>query len=157
MNTFSIGIFAYFNTVEMKVLVIVILMDIVFGILRAIKEKSINSTIGIDGMIRKIAMLTALIFLRAIDFLVPVDLIGFIPEAVKEFIHVERVGIDTVFSILFIVFEFISILKNMILCNLPIPKKLQKFLEKIMNEYTEELTKNNEEIIEEIIEESEEK
>lgn len=99
-----------------------------------------------------------MIFLRAIDFLVPIDLIGFIPEAVKEFIHVERVGIDTVFSILFIIFEILSILKNMIKCKLPIPKKLQNFLEKVMNDYTEELYKNEEYSEEtEYIEESEEK
>lgn len=120
-----------------------------FGILRAIKERSINSTIGIDGIIRKIGMIISVIFLIIIDFLVNFDFIGFIPTEVKAFINIEKVGIDTVFSVLFIIFEILSILKNMILCELPIPRKLQTFLEKIMNDYTEELYKDEIENIEE--------
>lgn len=149
MGIFKLGIFACFNTTSIKVLIIVILMDTVFGILRAIKERLLNSTIGIDGIIRKIAMILAVIFLIAIDFLVPLDFIGFIPQVIKDYINIDRVGINTVFSILFIVFEILSILKNMILCELPIPKKLQSFLEKIMNEYTEELYKDEIKDIEE--------
>ena len=118
-------------------------MDIVFGVIRAIKERKVNSTIGIDGMIRKVGMMTAMLFLIGIDLLIPIDLIGFIPEPVKDYLNFNRVGIDSLFSILFITFESLSVLKNMIKCELPIPTKLQDFLEKIMSEYTDEL-KNNE-------------
>lgn len=41
------------NNDTFKILGIVIGMDLIFGILRAIREKNINSCIGIDGMIRK--------------------------------------------------------------------------------------------------------
>lgn len=37
-----------------QILLIVIVMDIVFGTLRAIKDKSLNSTFGINGIIRKV-------------------------------------------------------------------------------------------------------
>lgn len=133
----------HFNTTGTKLLLLIIVMDIAFGVIRAIKEKKVNSTIGINGMIRKVAMLTAMLFLIGIDLLIPIDLIGFIPEPVKDYLNFNRVGIDSLFSILFITFESLSVLKNMIKCELPIPQKLQDFLEKIMLEYTDEL-KNNE-------------
>lgn len=133
----------HFNTTGTKLLLLIIVMDIVFGVIRAIKERKVNSTIGIDGMIRKVAMITAMLFLIGIDLLIPVNLIGFIPEPVKDYLNFDRVGIDSLFSILFITFESLSVLKNMIKCELPIPQKLQDFLEKIMSEYTDEL-KNNE-------------
>lgn len=133
----------HFNTTGTKLLLLIIVMDIAFGVIRAIKERKVNSTIGIDGMIRKVAMITAMLFLIGIDLLIPIDLIGFIPEPVKDYLNFNRVGIDSLFSILFITFESLSVLKNMIKCELPIPQKLQDFLEKIMAEYTDEL-KNNE-------------
>ena len=133
----------HFNTTGTKLLLLIIVMDIAFGVIRAIKERKVNSTIGIDGMIRKVAMITAMLFLIGIDLLIPIDLIGFIPEPVKDYLNFDRVGIDSLFSILFITFESLSVLKNMIKCELPIPQKLQDFLEKIMTEYTDEL-KNNE-------------
>lgn len=133
----------HFNTTGTKLLLLIIIMDVVFGVIRAIKEKRVNSTIGIDGMIRKVGMMTAMLFLIGIDLLIPIDLIGFIPEPVKDYLNFNRVGIDSLFSILFITFESLSVLKNMIKCELPIPQKLQDFLEKIMSEYTDEL-KNNE-------------
>ena len=42
------------NNEAVKILIIFIVLDTIFGILRAIREKSINSAIGIDGIIRKV-------------------------------------------------------------------------------------------------------
>lgn len=42
------------NQDTVKILIIVIVLDTIFGILRAIKEKKVNSAIGIDGIIRKV-------------------------------------------------------------------------------------------------------
>lgn len=127
------------NSQLTKILIVVIVLDTIFGILRAIKEKEINSTIGIDGSIRKVGMLICVFFLSLIDFIIAIDLVGFIPEAIKQVINIGKVGISDLFSLLFIIFETLSIFKNMILCRLPIPKKLQKYLEKIMKEFTSEI------------------
>ena len=127
------------NSQETKILIIVIVLDTIFGILRAIKEKELNSTIGIDGTIRKVGMLICIFFLSLIDFIIEIDLIGFIPVSIKEIINISKIGISDLFSLLFIVFETLSIFKNMILCKLPIPKKLQKFFEKVMKEFTSEI------------------
>lgn len=132
------------SNTTLKVLIIVIVLDTIFGILRAIKEKSLNSTIGIDGIIRKVGMLIAVTFLLAIDTIVHLNLIGFIPEDLRNYLNVKELGISEVFNILFIVFEMLSIMKNMILCKLPIPKKFQQFLEKVMNNFTNEINKKGE-------------
>lgn len=127
------------NNDGFKILIIVVVLDTIFGILRAIKEKKVNSAIGIDGIIRKIGMLIAISFLSIIDSIVHVDLIGFIPSNIKEALNFSSVGISDLFNVLFIIFEILSIFKNMILCNLPIPKKLQEFLENSMKEFTGEI------------------
>lgn len=131
------------NNDGLKILGIVITLDTIFGILRAIKERNINSCIGIDGIIRKVGMLIAVIFLMVIDSIINLDLIGFIPETVKEIMNFKTVGIADLFMVLFIVFEILSIFKNMILCKLPIPKKLQQFLENAMKEFTGEIKQND--------------
>ena len=131
------------NSDGLKILGIVITLDTIFGILRAIKEKSLNSCIGIDGIIRKVGMLISIIFLMAIDEIIHLDLIGFIPDSIKEILNFGKVGIADLFMILFIVFEILSIFKNMILCKLPIPKKLQQFLENAMKEFTGEIKQND--------------
>ena len=127
------------NNDGMKVLIVVIVLDLILGILRAIREKTINSCIGIDGMIRKVGMLIVVVFLTIIDYIIHFDLIGFIPETIKEILKLGKVGISSLFNILFIIFEILSIFKNMILCKLPIPKKLQVYLENVMKEFTGEI------------------
>ena len=127
------------NNDGFKILIIVVVLDTIFGILRAIKEKKVNSAIGIDGIIRKVGMLIAISFLSIIDNIVHVDLIGFIPENVKQVLNFSNVGISDLFNVLFITFEILSVFKNMILCNLPIPRKLQEFLENAMKEFTGEI------------------
>lgn len=139
MNNF----FEYlFNNDGIKVLIIVIVLDTIFGVLRAIKERNINSCIGIDGIIRKVGMLISIIFLALIDSIVNINLIGFIPEEIREIAQFNDVGISDLFTLMFVVFEILSIFKNAILCKLPIPKKLQEFLEKIMKEFTGEIKEN---------------
>lgn len=124
---------------ELKVLIIFVVLDTIFGILRSIKEKKLNSNIGIDGLIRKFGMMISVLFFIGSDYLMKINLIGFVPEQVREFLGFEFFGVSSLFLYLFILYEFISVLKNMIKCKLPIPKKLQKFLEDIFKKYTSEL------------------
>ena len=107
---------------SIKILLIVIILDTIFGILRAIREKKVNSAIGIDGIIRKGGMILSVFFFKLIDFILNINLIAFLPESAKNFLNVDSIGITFLFIILFIVFEFLSVLKNMIKCKMPIPK-----------------------------------
>ena len=122
-----------------QLLVIFIVLDVIFGVLRAIKEGKLNSTIGIDGIIRKVGMIITICVCILIDIIVQVDLIGFIPENVKSVLGLSKVGVSMIFNILYIIFEILSIFKNMYKCKLPLPKKLKTFLEKMLKEFTSEI------------------
>lgn len=132
-----------YESKELKVLLICVLLDTIFGVLRAIKQKKLNSNIGIDGLIRKFGMTISVVFFMLIDYIVKLNLIGFIPEDVRKAVGIEAVGISGLFLYLFIIYEALSILKNMILCKIPIPKKLQKVLKELFQKYTNELEKEN--------------
>lgn len=127
------------NDKGMKILIVVITFDVIFGVLRAIKERKLNSTIGIDGIIRKVGMMLSIICSLILDNILNIDLIMFIPSEIKDYIHITSIGISDLFTILYVIFEILSILKNMIRCKLPIPKKLQLFLEKLLKEFTSEI------------------
>lgn len=122
-----------------QLLVIFIVLDVIFGVLRAIKEGKLNSTIGIDGIIRKVGMIITICVCILVDIIVQVDLIAFIPENVKSVLGLSKIGVSMIFNILYIVFEILSIFKNMYKCKLPLPKKLKVYLEKILKEFTSEI------------------
>lgn len=122
-----------------QLLVIFIVLDVIFGILRAIKEGKLNSTIGIDGIIRKVGMIITICVCILVDVIISIDLIGFIPENVKSVLGLSKIGVSMIFNILYIVFEILSIFKNMYKCKLPLPKKLKVYLEKILKEFTSEI------------------
>lgn len=144
MITFVISLI---NDEWIKTLITLIALDTILGVLRSIKEKETNSCIGIDGIIRKVAMLFCIFFLSLVDHMIQIDFISFIPEELKTMLNLQKIGIADLFNLLFIIFEFLSIIKNAIRCKLPIPKKLQEFLEKIMKQFTGELNNKNETII----------
>lgn len=121
-----------------KLLIIFVVFDTTFGILRAIRERKINSCIGIDGMIRKSGMILSSLFLYIIDRLIDINFLGFIPDSFLNLVGIESVGIGELFGILFIIFESLSVLKNMYKCKMPIPKKLNDLLEKVLTEFTKE-------------------
>lgn len=129
------------NIKSFQILLVLIIFDIIFGVLRSIKEKKLNSSIGINGMIRKVGMILSVLCMIILEQITNINLIGFIPNEIMESLELKRVGIDILFLILFNIFELLSILKNMMLCELPIPKKLQYMLEKVLKEYTEEIKK----------------
>ena len=124
-----------------QLLIIFITLDVIFGVLRAIKEGKLNSTIGIDGIIRKVGMIITICVCILIDIIISIDLIGFIPDKVKGILGLSKIGISMLFNILYIVFEILSIFKNMYKCKLPLPKKLKVYLEKFLREFTSELKK----------------
>ncbi len=121
-----------------QIVVLAIVCDTIFGVLRAVKEKKFNSCAGIDGAIRKVGMIISLVFMLAIDVLVKINLISFIPEKVRTFLGLETVGVAEFFGLLYIAYEVVSILKNMTLCGLPL-KGIWKRVRTFLLKYTEEL------------------
>lgn len=121
-----------------ELVLIAVVMDTFFGVLRAIKKRSFNSSVGIDGAIRKISMLASIAFLAFVDTLVHINLIGFIPGEARSYLPLGTVGLAEFFGLLYLCYEVVSILKNMVLCGLPV-KKLWTAVRKFLGKYTEEL------------------
>lgn len=123
--------------------VLAVICDTCFGIIRAIKEKKFNSNFGIDGALRKIAMLFSLVFLVIVDAVIQVNLIGFIPTDIRTPLGLEAVGVAEFFCILYLAYEVVSILKNMVLCGLPV-RSIWSAVKKFLGKYTTELPDEDE-------------
>lgn len=127
-----------FNSNIIKLVLICIVADTIFGVLRAIKERKFNSNFGINGAIRKVGMILSILILAFTDNLVNLNLISFIPKAIREYFNLKQAGMLEFFSLLFICYEVVSILKNMTLCGLPV-KKIWLTVSDFMKKYTSEL------------------
>ncbi|MFV0552284.1 MAG: phage holin family protein [Anaerorhabdus sp.] len=121
---------------------ICIVADTLFGVLRAFKQKTFNSAFGIDGAIRKMAMILGIILLAVVDSITGFNFIKYVPKEVIEPLGLTTVGLTVFFAILFILYEVISIIKNLTMCGVPFPPFITKFLENLLNKYTNELPNN---------------
>lgn len=54
-------------------------------------------------------------------------------------LDISKLGICEFFCLLFILYELVSILKNMTLCGLPVPSGVKKWIQKFLEDMTEEL------------------
>ena len=116
-----------------------VLLDTVLGVLRSVKEHKFNSCVGIDGAIRKVAMLFSVLLLMFIDAMVKIDFLFMIPQEYMQYIGIHKMGICELFCLLFILYEVVSILKNMTLCGLPVPQGVKYYVQKFLDNMTEEL------------------
>ena len=125
----------------LKIVALMIVLDSTLGGLRALKERKLNSNFGINGAIRKIAMLTCVTMFVVLARLLHINVIAYVPEQILNTIGISKVGLAEFFSILFVLYEAVSIMKNMVLCELPVPKKFQTAVQKFLAEMTEEEVK----------------
>lgn len=132
------------NSAFVKIALLTIVIDVFLGTLRAIKEKKFNSCVGIDGAIRKVAMIGCIGFLMVADMLIHINVIRWIPTTVTNFIGVGKIGLCEFFCLLFSIYEIISISKNAILCDLPFPTFVKVKLEDVLEDLTGELDNKEE-------------
>lgn len=122
-----------------KLLLLAVVLDTILGVGRAIKYHKFNSSVGIDGAIRKVMMLVSAGVLMMADLIIHINLVGFLDDEYIQMIGLEKVGMCELFCLLFIVYEAVSILKNMLLCGLPIPRRIREWLLKFLDDMTAEL------------------
>ena len=90
------------------------------------------------------AMLVSAAALMGADLLVHVNLAAMIPDTYLKAVGLSKVGLCELFCLLFVIYECISILKNMLLCGLPVPAKLRSWLEEFLENMTAELPEETE-------------
>lgn len=125
------------GNVLVDLMLISIVMDMIFGSLRALREHRLNSSAGIDGAIRKVGMIVAIVCLSFVDSLIPFDLLHFVPRGIKELFNIKNLTIMELFALLFLLFETLSVLKNMAFAGLPVRtiwEKVHNFLSQNTNE-----------------------
>lgn len=121
-----------------QLILVCVVIDTIFGVLRAVKEKKFNSNFGINGAIRKVGMIVSILALVIVDHIVKLNLIGFIPEEVRTYFPTAEIGVSEFFGVLFIAYEVVSILKNMTLCGLPV-RNIWTVTKNFLSKYTKEL------------------
>ena len=128
----------YFHTIAHNHLVIAVglcvALDTILGCLRAIKEHIFNSSFGINGAIRKAAIMISVLFLMLADALIGMNFIGFIAPEIRQAIGVSKIGLGEFFCILYILYEAASIMKNWVLIGIPSPVWMRKWLENTLGE-----------------------
>lgn len=122
-----------------KLVCLTLVADVVFGILRAIKQHTVNSCIGIDGLLRKSGVILAVIFLFIADTVTNIDLMPFMSEEMLKNINLTSIGLTETFGLLFVGFETLSVLKNMMILGLPLPKGIRDKLETWLKNNSEEM------------------
>ena len=120
-------------------LAVTLSMDMILGMLRAVKEREFNSSAGIDGGIRKAAMLLCVVGFGWVDSVVHLDLISLLPKAWQAAANLPKVGLCELFGLLFTLFEVASVLKNLVLCGAPVPARLKKWVLEFLSQMTTEL------------------
>ena len=142
VNAFLIRFFAaLLGNIFIRLLLIAVCADMVFGSLRAAKYRKWNSAVGIDGAIRKAGMLACVLLFTAIDMMMHVDVLGWLPVDTRNVLDacgVVKMGVTELFALLFILYEATSVLKNMLLCGLPVPAGLRDKLAKWLDSMTDE-------------------
>lgn len=122
-----------------KLFVIALLLDIFLGSLRAIKEKSWNSTVGINGMLRKAGMIGTILFLELADSVMSFNMLSFVSQDILNIISLNKVGLCEFFGIMFILYEATSCMKNMAIIDVPFSKPLNKKIQEWLKKMTSEL------------------
>ena len=142
VNAFIIRFFsALMGNIFVRLLLIAVCADMVFGSLRAAKYRKWNSAVGIDGAIRKAGMLACVLLFTAIDMMMHVDVLDWLPVDTRNVLDacgVVKMGVTELFALLFILYEATSVLKNMLLCGLPVPAGLREKLGAWLSTMTEE-------------------
>ena len=142
VNAFLIRFFAaLMGNIFVRLLIITVCADMVFGSLRAAKYRAWNSAVGIDGAIRKAGMLASVLLFTAMDMLLHVDILSWVPADVRKVmdtVGVVKMGITELFALLFILYEATSVLKNMLLCGIPVPAGVRKKLSMWLDNMTDE-------------------
>ena len=128
-----------------RILLVAVALDTVLGVGRAIRERRFNSCVGIDGAIRKVMMIFSVVFLMLIDVIARIDVLAMVPREYVELLGIEKLGMCEFFCLTYILYESVSILKNMTLCGLPVPRRVEHFVESFLANMTGELKEDKQE------------
>lgn len=103
--------------VALQCLLIAIILDYVSGLIKAYSTKTLSSSIGFKGILKKVGVLIIVMLAVLVDR-----------------VTVDNGGIRSLVIYYFVANEGLSILENLAVAGLPIPKKLKEALKVIKKE-----------------------
>lgn len=121
-------------------LALLITFDYVTGYTDAFLRKKVDSTVGIDGLIRKGSIIFAAIAFIAFDAITGFDVMAILPNEIKEYTSmfgVAQFGLAEILIIGFCLNELTSVFENLNKLGIPLPKFITKRLNKIKDSYFE--------------------
>lgn len=126
LSTITAFAFYLLNAINELVIVLVLFMvfDYITGMLRAYITKSINSTLGLAGIIKKVCILIMVVMTASLEFI--------LEQAGQDTRGVALIAVTS----FFIVNEGISILENCSQMGAPVPPALYTVLEKLHRDPT---------------------
>lgn len=89
-------------------------------------------------------MLLSICLLMATDVVMNINMLFMMPERYVKLLGIQKLGVCEFFCILFVLYEAVSILKNMTLCGLPVPVKIKKWIQKFLEDMTTEMPEESE-------------
>lgn len=116
ISTTFIYLFGGFD-VALQCLLVAIILDYVSGMIKAYNTKTLSSSIGFKGILKKVGILIIVMLAVLVDR-----------------VTLDNGGIRTLVIYYFVANEGLSILENLALSGLPIPKKLKDALKVIKKE-----------------------
>lgn len=123
----SAAIVAYLNIllVPLIVLIVVMIIDYLSGMAQAYVSRTLNSRIGIVGILKKVGYLATVAVAIIVDYIIS-EALMLLGTDIKLSYY-----IGLVVTIWFIINELISILENLAEIGTPIPKFLTKIIKRL--------------------------
>lgn len=117
----------YFNALAVPCIVLIVVMvcDYVSGMIKAYMTAQLSSKIGIKGIIKKLCYAIAVVVAMGIDYIVS---LGF---ATANIYIPSNMTVALIVTIWLILNELISILENLAVIGIPLPKMLKKLVSKL--------------------------
>lgn len=120
---------AYLNMmiIPVSVLIVVMIIDYITGLAQAYVTKTLNSRIGVIGIIKKIAYLALIVVGIVVDYLMSFAILQCGIEVSVNYCF------GLVITVWLIINELISILENISKLGIPLPSFLIKIIERLKN------------------------
>ena len=90
-------------------------------------------------------MLLSVGLLMLTDIIMHINVLFMVPDKYIQLLGIQKLGVCEFFCLLFVLYEAVSILKNMTLCGLPVPKKLKVHIKEAQSNMTDEMPQESKE------------
>lgn len=122
----------------LMIVVVLVIVDFFTGYVKAYLKCQLNSSVGLDGLIRKAMILFSMLVFILLDEMLCFNLLQLLPSETMGFmsqIKMTQVGLMEILGVGVLLQEGTSILENLHELGVPIPKFLARRIQRIKQAY----------------------